>query len=287
MADAAGDTVTGAEIDMSRRAEILFNATIYALTQAVEDVFVHPENLGNWDWRIFSDSSYNDTNLLVALFDNGRFFYGVDYLQDTQLGEVLTGAFRKALINVALIDGNFYVLQNGHSVADCPSTRTGVVLDDVCFTLEQAGSGPVQEGEIGSWSVEMHSDQFDALTKTYGVDLGDIYQSAWSCETTTNVYENLDAMTTFGSVSAAMDPGSVNVAPCIWSLPVFKVDWSHTDDAGDSYWASPCAIYHNNMTASTQQIGATYLPDNLNAVFTSGFCRGNTGCANSVNSICS
>ncbi|OKO97982.1 Acidic mammalian chitinase [Penicillium subrubescens] len=61
---------------------------------------------------------------------------------------------------------------------------------------------------------------------------------------------------------------STSLPTCFYNFPIFELEYT----GADSIPGSPCQILTNNGTASTPEVGVTYMPSNLADIFTDDFC---------------
>lgn len=175
--------------------------------------------------------------------------YGVN-LQDD-----LTQDVKRGLVGYALGAGNYYFLKNVSTEADCSQITGAVIFNGYCYSLQVPGQG-CNEASSGARSLPADSSIFTSLTK-YEVDVVDLLNSSETCQAKTNSYFGAVPLT-YGGMTGTEDPHP----ECFYNLPVLSV----------LPGASPCYQTKLNSTSSTPEIGVTYLPPNLAAIFTDAYC---------------
>jgi hypothetical protein len=111
----------------------------------------------------------------------------------------------------------------------------------------------------------MTSSQYTSLTG-FNVDVSDLYLSSASCQSTNNAYDVVGNFT-FDNLAFTVD-----IPVCYYNLPVFVVTPA-SKTSGTVWQSTPCQIVANNVTATAKEIGITYMPENLWAIFDSdGYC---------------
>lgn len=227
--------------------------------------FINNGDVSAWGTNEFT-GDYAELNKIAAFFDNGNFFYSpTDAGWDPSvLTTNLSNYLEQNIAGVALNVANWYILRNAYNAADCEAQPTGKIMsndNNYCYTLEQPGEGYSSTADAfprSLYSVPMTNDTYTSLVG-FGVDLVDLYTSSWDCQGTANGAGAYDVLGNFTYDALTF---TTTVPTCFYNLPVLSVV-----PAGDLWDSTPCDILRNNVTATVQQAGITYLPDNLEAIF--------------------
>ena len=249
--------------DLEKRVETIYSQVTDSSGDLITAVMKNGD-LSAYPSKIYAGSQYN--NSLVAFFDNGNFLMFPDDFTEQALKPLISVNLLSTIVGSAVLEANYYILKDAYAVADCPTGPglTGVVINNSCFTLEEAGQGAGQtlQSTRSTFSNQMASDTVDKLVHYYQVILSDLYTSSLSCQNASNAYSAPLDFSTF-------DFAGSGIPPCFYNLPVFQVTPA-TDLSINQ--ATPCAMFEANSTAVTAEVGLTFLPDNLSTIFTRDFC---------------
>ncbi|KAL3486994.1 hypothetical protein BJX62DRAFT_241481 [Aspergillus germanicus] len=238
---------------LKKRLQIVLQSGYDGANNALIQMFENGD-VSNWT---FIDKNYDWS---VANFFDGRFMTQLSGSEVKALQANMTTHMKQAMAGTAMRAANWYILKGSHSVDDCTTKNSGMVINDTCYTVEGPGGGYNEK----TWSVPIDDDTLEKVTDTYSIALADLYENSWRCQVDTDGYGGTQGF----SLLATED----NLPSCFYNLPVFIVDES--DDS--SVLSSPCNMWAYNYTASddeTPQVGITYLPENLASVFDGSYCQ--------------
>lgn len=164
-----------------------------------------------------------------------------------------------SLTTLALTEANWFILKDGYAPEKCPigDGKSGVLIENSCHTLSSVGP------DDGFYSTDMDSDTLKKVTNR-GVDLQKLYEGSTSFQSNDNAY-----------YSSAMEyPWSINtdgkkVGSFLYTMPVLTADYKDESKQGPT----PCKIVSLNHTEKVAVVGKTYLPPNLDVVFTREWCQ--------------
>jgi hypothetical protein len=201
---------------------------------------------------------------IANFFDNGNFLYVLSNADETYLATLVTDVLQATILGSLLTADNWWISQDAYTQADCVPTNTpsAVWLNGHCYTLETFDTGyDDQNGGEGPDTYSVPADS-DMVTKVNNyLDLTDLYESSVSCQAGNANYGG-DVTLDYEAIVATNGA----IPSCFYSLPVFYV--SPTEDVGANgvFASNPCIVLQNNLTATTQVAGLTYLPANLDAL---------------------
>lgn len=212
-----------------------------------------------------SEDQYGDyyTTDVAKFFAGGRFADA--NMACGNLATELKNSIQQLLVGYMLVSSNVYIIQNGHSVDDCASSR-GTVLDldsagSVCYTLEKPGG----DAYYADLSDPLSADFFDILYNKYNINLPALVDSSLQCQ----IKKGYNGTYT---PSSSIIPGSgystSNLPPCFFNLPVLYTDYTVKTELITTTSGTPCQIYKGTEADGV----GLYLPSNLAEIFTAKFC---------------
>ncbi|CAI7591731.1 unnamed protein product [Penicillium glandicola] len=251
--DSDDDTDTSKSVLSQRCAAI--STTLYKSVSSVLTSMFEYGDISSWPSSLTSGQYTHQ----IANFFDGRFMFELQGSDENTMETLLNEGLMATMAGTALVSANYYILKGAHTTSNCASFSSGTVIDGYCYTLEYPGPG---------WSLlsddmsdPISSDDLEKLTGTYFVDLTKLYTNSYTCQNETGGYGGTmdsDVVTTVLST---------DLPTCFYNLPVFTVE---TGDVGAI--PSPCLMLINNKTASTRELGVTYMPSNLADIFVDDFC---------------
>lgn len=245
---------------LNGRLSAIFSALLGAVEKSLVDVF-GTGNMDDWPDALANTGEYYWG--MANLFDNGRFYYPVD---TTDLEAGLSRAIQKTIIGELLRVDNWWILRDAYTQEVCETVVGAQWILNHCYSLEKPGRG-YSSGMVGpmvhnDFSKPVDEDTLKKITDTWKLNMEELYMSSYFCQREKETYG--------GTITLDFDTlqESTNVPACWYSLPVLYV---RPDDRADGFIHSvPCSIVTKNDTASTPQVGVTYLPDNINKIMTTG-----------------
>lgn len=157
--------------------------------------------------------------------------------------------------------GRLFILKGAYTTSACTDVTRGTVIDGYCYTLEYPCEGWAGSDESG-FPDPIASDDLNKLTDTYYVSLGDLYTNSYTCQNETGDYGVIVSVIRRGSDDKYLP------SDLLLQSSVFMLKYT----GANSTPGSPCQTLTNNETASTPEVGVTYIPSNLADIFTNDFC---------------
>lgn len=245
----------------------VINATLWAVGNVSEVVFT-TGTLDNIPSELTTSSNFQ-TPLASFLYNAAPVILpGTDVYQNWETA--LVQDLQRGLVGAALGGGNYYILKNVATEDDCSQITGAQTYGGYCYSLQRPGVS-CDSKPPGDESYPINSFTLTSATTTYGINMTDLIVSSEACQNQTQSYLGSEALS-----YSAMTWDGQNHPPCFYNLPILYVQ-------PPPFQGNPCAIWKANYTAAvdgtTTELGYTWLPPNLDAVFTQAFCTCDTSCA--------
>ncbi|RMJ24929.1 hypothetical protein PHISP_04203 [Aspergillus sp. HF37] len=140
-------------------------------------------NIGSWPERFIGGNDYETD--IAQFFYNGRSIFQYTTDEQMEIERYMNSTMKHGLVRVALGQGNYFILKDGHKYDDCPNVSGGKQVNGSCFTLEC----PYKSVDnCGPQSKPISEKTYGNLTTKFGIDIKDIYESSVQCQEATNQY---------------------------------------------------------------------------------------------------
>ncbi|OJJ98253.1 hypothetical protein ASPACDRAFT_1889517 [Aspergillus aculeatus ATCC 16872] len=260
----SSSTTTSTETEtLLDQVQQVYSWMLDGVEDTLAEIFEHG-NISSWA----SGLRAGDYTSEIANFFDGRYMFELSEEQAKGIQSIFNQHLRAYLVGSALAAANYYILKGAYSTTDCAQKTSGTVIGDSCYTLQYPSStGWTLTKQIMTELIS--SDDLTKLTGTYDVDLETLYTNSYTCQNTTGTYYGTKTPT---SASDILDAASTTLPTCFFNLPVFTVEISD-EPSTNNYLSSPCLVYRLNSTASTAELGVTWMPSNLAKIFVKDFCQ--------------
>lgn len=262
--------------DVQKALNLIWNMHNKALNDIPHQLFVEG-NLINWPLGSFQDSDLypvssedydklHNFNRIVNFFHDR--FWTIDPPNQNVLNGELDRSFKQFITNIALGEGNYYIIKGGYFENECTQQNSGRWMDGHCYTLEHKNGGHdgwSRRPPRKDYSIPINEEKLRFLEDTNyaDIDLKKLYINAEECQSHHNKYY---AQATL-NLDIAFKP-SKEYARCAWNLPVFTVQPLKVDYKGyDANNASPCHCRRNPDPDAKDVVGKHWLPKNLEPTF--------------------
>jgi hypothetical protein len=249
----------------------VINATLWAVGNVSEVVFT-TGTLDNIPSEL-TTTSYFQTPLASFLYNSAPVI-----LPDTEVYQnweaALIKDLQRGLVGAALGGGNYYILKNVSTEDDCSQITGAQPYGGYCYSLQRPGVA-CDSIPPGEESYPIDNTTLGLMTGTgttnYGINMTDLIGSSEACQNQTQSYLGSEALS-----YSTMTWDEQNHPPCFYNLPILYVQ-------PPPYQSNPCAIWKANYTAAVDgtvtELGYTWLPPNLDDIFTQAFCTCQTSCS--------